>query len=151
MWTREAALALDRVPGGLKSETLLAQAWIRDMGAPYVGFDFNVALGEGRDPGPDIAAPLRAAAIEASKPRADVIAYREDSVDLLETKGTADMAAIGQLTAYTVLWNGQHPALPVRKTGIICAVLNPTLLLVFNSANIPVFIYPELVDVIRRT
>ena len=151
MWTRDAALAVDHFPGALKSETLLGQAWVREHGAPYVGFDFNVALGDGRDPGDRVPAPLRAAAIEASKPRVDLIAYADTYVDLLETKGRADMAAMGQLMTYEVLWNWQHPDLPVRLVGVICAVMNPTLLSVFNQAHVPVFIYPELVDAIRRT
>jgi hypothetical protein len=149
--TRDQALALDRFPGALTSETLLGQAWVREHGAPYLGFDFNVAVGEGRDPGDTVPGPLRAAAIEASKRRIDVIAYGDRFVDLLETKGRADPGALGQLVSYQVLWNRQHPEAPVRKLGLIVAVMDATMLSVFNDANIPVFIFPDLVDVIRRT
>jgi hypothetical protein len=151
MFTRDEALALDQFPGALKSETLLGQAWIRDRGAPYVGFDFNVALGDGRDPGDSVPAPLRAAAIEASKPRADIIAYRVESVDLLETKGRLDAGALGQLVQYEVLWNRTHPDQPVRNRGAIVALAGAEILSIYNAANVPVFIYPHLSDSIRRT
>jgi hypothetical protein len=151
MVTRDEALALDRFPGALTSETLLGQAWIRENGAPYLGFDFNVGLGDGRDPGPTIPPPLRAASIEASKPKADVIAYGDGFVDLLETKGRADAAAIGQLVQYVILWNRKNPNLLVRKTGVIVASIDAGILSVYNDANIPVFIYPDLVAAIRRT
>lgn len=151
MWTRDDALALDRFPGALKSETLLGQAWIREFGSPYNGFDFNVPLGDGRDPGPAIAAPLRAASIEASKPRADVIAYGDGFIDLLETKGRGDAGALGQLVQYQVLWNRGNPDNLVRRVGVIVATLDATLLSVYNDANVPVFIYPDLLPSIRRS
>lgn len=151
MFTRDQALALDRFPGALQSETLLGQAWIREHGAPYVGFDFNVALGDGRDPGDSVPGPLRAAAIEASKPRADIIAYRDGSVDLLETKGRLDAAALGQLVQYEVLWNRQQPAWPIRARGVIAAVAGAEIVSVYNAANVPIFLYPDLLHAIRRT
>jgi hypothetical protein len=151
MFTRDEALKLDRFPGALQSETLLGQAWIREHGAPYAGFDFNVALGDGRDPGDTIAPAIREAAIEASKPRADIIAYGDGFVDLLEVKGRGDAAALGQLVQYSVLWNRAHPDEPVRHTGVIVAVVDPTMLSIYNSAAIPIFIYSDLTAYIRRT
>lgn len=151
MFTRDEALSLDRFPGALQSETLLGQAWIREHGAPYVGFDFNVPLGDGRDPGDSIPPALRAAAIEASKPRADIIAWGDGYVDLLEVKGRGDAAALGQLVQYGVLWNRMRPHELVRKTGVIVAVIDAAMLSIYNEAAVPVFIYSDLTAFIRRT
>jgi hypothetical protein len=151
MYTRDEALALDRFPAALQSETLLGQAWVREHGGPYQGFDFNVAVGDGRDPGDGIATPLRLASIEASKRRIDVVAYQPSYVDILEVKGRADPAAIGQLSTYEILWNAQHPDRRVRRVGIIVAVLDPDMLMVFEKAFIQVFVYPDLAYAIRRT
>lgn len=151
MFTKAEALALDRVPGGLKSETLLAQAWISQTLNEYLFFDFNVAVGDGRDPGDHIPAALRNAAIEASKRRIDIVAYDPyGRVDLGEVKGRADAMALGQLDLYKQLWESKQIH-PVNERFIVCCLIDPELLTAANSRAFGVFVFPDLVDAIRRT
>lgn len=151
MLTLDAALALKQLPGALASETALVQRWLTERGAEYQGFDFNLRVGRGVAPGANIPEPWRSAALEASRRIIDVVAYRADSIDLLEVKGRADPCAIGQIWAYSTLWDRDNPTTPVRNQGIVCAMLDDELRYVLTLAQISAFVYPDLIPLIRRT
>jgi len=151
MFTLPEALALLRLPGALDSETALVKRWLREHGSNYVGFDFNVRVGRGQAPPANLPEPWRSQAIDNSRRIVDVVAYDVHSVDFHEVKGRADPCAVGQLRAYTWLWNRDRPDLPVEGWGVICALLDDDMAFVLASEGIAAYAYPELVDVIRRT
>ena len=59
MMSREAALGISRLPGNTPWESALIQRWIRDEGAQYTGYDFNVRIGTAFDPGPEFTEAIR--------------------------------------------------------------------------------------------
>lgn len=151
MLTLDAALALPTLPGALASETALVQRWLREHGADYVGFDFNLRVGHGAGDFTNLEQPYRAMAIDNSKRIIDVVAYRDRSIDLLEVKGRADPCAVGQIRAYSTLWERDHPDMPVLNSGLICAILDDDIRYVLTIEQITPFVYPDLIGVIRRT
>lgn len=151
MFTRDEALALLRLPGALDSETALVKQWVADHGAPYRGFDFNVRVGHGVTPPANLPEPYRSQAVDVSKRIIDVVAYLPGGIDILEVKGRADPCSVGQIRAYTRLWNRDHPDLMVKDAGVICALLDDDMAFVLAAEGVGVYAYPQLVDRIRRT
>lgn len=151
MFSLAEALALLRLPGALDSETALVKRWLRDHGSNYQGFDFNVRVGRGNTPPANLPEPYRSQAIDASRRIVDVVAYLPTAVDLHEVKGRADPCSVGQLRAYSWLWNRDRPDMPVAGWGVICALLDDDMAFVLASEGVAAYAYPELVDVIRRT
>lgn len=151
MFTLEAALALPKLPGALASETALVQRWLREQGAGYVGFDFNVGVGAGAAVSENMGEPYASFARERSQRRIDVVAYTAGGIDLLECKGRADPCTVGQIRTYTRLWENAHSTLLVEASGVICALLDDDMRYVLLREGIATFVYPDLVGVIRRT
>ncbi len=144
MFTLAESLALLNLPGALASETMLVQAWLKEHGSNYRGFDYNVRVGDGSEPPANMPEPWRSQAIQNSRKIIDVVAYRDDGIGLFEAKGRIDPGSVGQVSTYTLLWERQHPDLPVREVGIIGAILDSDMLFVLNRGNIPYYVYPEL-------
>jgi hypothetical protein len=151
VFTPAEALALLRLPGALDSETALVKRWLRAFAAGFLGFDFNVRVGNGQAPPASLPEPYKSAAQEQSKRIIDVVGYRPNSIYLAEVKGRADPCSVGQIRAYTLLWNRERPDMPVRGSGVICALLDDDMAFVLASEGVDAFAYPELVDWIRRT
>lgn len=151
MLTLDAALALKTLPGALASETALVQRWLREHGAGYVGFDFNLRVGHGAGTFESYPEPYRSMAIDNSKRIIDVVAYGDGWIDLLEVKGRADPAAVGQIRVYDLLWSRDNPSTPVRNSGLICAILDEDMHYALLLEQITPFVYPDLIGVIRRT
>lgn len=151
MLTLDAALQLPRLPGALASETALVQRWLRERGAAYEGFDFNIKVGAGAQPADNLPEPWRSLRLEQSKRLIDVVAYHATGIDLLECKGKADPCAVGQIRVYSRFWNREHPNQPVTSTGLICAILDDDMAFALLFEGITAFVYPDLVGVIRRT
>ena len=59
MFTLDESLLLSNLPGALSSETVLVQAWLREHGARFKGFDFNVRVGDGQEPSSTMPEPWR--------------------------------------------------------------------------------------------
>lgn len=144
MFTLDESLALTNLPGALASETLLVQAWLKEHGGAFRGFDFNVRVGDGTAPAANMPEPWRSQALQNSRKIIDVVAYRADGIGLFEAKGRIDPGSVGQVATYTVLWERQHPDLPVKEVGIIGAILDADMLFALNKMNLPYFVYPDL-------
>ncbi|MBZ5560167.1 MAG: hypothetical protein LAO77_23160 [Acidobacteriia bacterium] len=151
MYSLQEALALPRLPAALASETALVKAWLTDHGAKYRGFDFNVKVGHGVPLNANLPEPYLSMAIENSKRMIDVVAYWSVGIDLHEVKGRGDPCSVGQVRSYRYLWERDHPQVPVLAAGVICALLDEDMRFVLDSEGLSAFVYPQLVDVIRRT
>lgn len=133
-------------PGLIPEETLVARAWHELYQQNYLGFQYNVRIGSGDDPGPSYADYARQNAILNSQLRLDCVAwqnlkpgyvltdganpalvYLENPValpTLVEFKRRAATSAVSQLLAYGHLWSSDFPGQP-----------SPLLLLVANSVS----------------
>lgn len=149
MFTLAESLAMTSLPGALPSETALVQTWLRDAGAPFQGFDFNVRVGDGTPPPASMPEPWRSQALDNSRKIIDVVAYRGGGVVLLEAKGRIDPATIGQIFTYRLLWTRQHPDLPVLDVGAIGAILDADMLFALNHLDIPFHVYPQLAGLVK--
>ncbi len=86
----------------------------------YTHFDYDVRVGEGRDPGPDYSDKIRQMGIDLSQRRIDVVGHRADHIDIIEISVYAGIKAIGQLMVYPQLYQDTfHPSLTLQPI-LIC-------------------------------
>lgn len=149
MFTLTDSLAMTNLPGALPSETLLVQAFLREHGERFIGFDFNVRVGEGTAPPASMPEPWRSQALDNSRKIIDVVAYIGNGIHLLEAKGRIDPGTIGQIFTYRALWQRQHPDLPVLDVGAIGAILDADMWFALNRLDVPFFVYPALAGLVK--
>lgn len=80
----------------------------------YTTFDYDVRIGHGRDPGNSFSPVMRNMGIELSQRRIDVVAYKENEIEIIEITVSAGLKCIGQLETYPILYKSTYkPFLPV--------------------------------------
>jgi len=99
--------------------------------ADYHTLEYDIHVGEGRDPGPEFPDNIRSMAIALSERRIDVVARGRSSTDIIEVTHSAGFTALGQLIAYPVLYAIKHPnagpVRPVLVAGKIQSDIKPVL------------------------
>jgi hypothetical protein len=89
----------------LKHDAALLEQFLNSFPNRYTTLDFDVQVGDGRDPGPDFDQTIRDMAISLSRRRIDCVGFRQNSIDLIEVTQEAGLTAVGQLHAYPVLFS----------------------------------------------
>lgn len=101
------------------------------LGDQYHLLEYDIQVGDGRDPGPGFQQNIRAMAISLSCRRIDVVAYRGNSIDIIEVTHSAGFTALGQLIAYPILYAlkfpNSGPIRPVLVAGEIQCDIKPVL------------------------
>jgi hypothetical protein len=99
---------------------------------------YDVAVGEGRDPGADFPDNIRRMALRLSKRRIDVIGVLPGSVEIFELTQSAGLKTAGQAIVYPhllrVTWQLSIPIV----TTIICRSCQPDVLPVLNEFQVRV-------------
>ena len=136
-------------PGMLPREILVFQRWLTMHEAEYTSFQFNVRLGNGVDPGPELDANIRQAAIMNSQKRVDVVAWLGQQPIIIEVKDRATASAIGQIASYAALWAGTFPNTPAPALRLVCNRLDPDILAVCQFHGINVDVVPTDFSALR--
>lgn len=137
----EELIALSRYPGRFEPEHEVIGDWLQARGNLYDRIEFNVRLGAGVEPPPELVEPYRANARELSQKRADIIAYQFGGVVIIEAKGRATINALGQLQAYRALWALEQPTIPVLGLHVICRRIGPDDLVAMQANGVDVYVY----------
>ena len=91
----------------------------------HITFMYDVAVGEGRDPGPLFPDNIRTMGLRLSKRRLDVVGVKPDYVEIFEITQSAGLKAAGQALVYPhllrVTW---QVTLPIVTT-ILCRECQP--------------------------
>lgn len=159
-------------PGLIPEEALLARAWMDLYERQYSGFQFNVRIGAGDDPGPSYAAYARENAIVNSKLRLDAVAwqylkpgyvlqddtppattYLENPIavpTLMEFKRRAATSAVSQLLAYQHIWAEDFPDQIQPALLLIANVVSPTIVPILKRAGIELVTVQADFSLLRR-
>jgi hypothetical protein len=80
-------------------------------------FDYNVRIGNGRDPGPGFADNIRQMAIAITQFRLDAVGFKGDTPVIFEVKRDLGPAQVGQILAYDAIWRAQKltPVNPIMQ------------------------------------
>lgn len=108
----------------------------------YDHFDYDVRVGQGRDPGDQLEPKYRQLGIELSQRRIDAIGHRQDGLDIIEITTEAGIHAVGQLIAYPILYEHTfQPNQPLRPV-LVCSSLGPDVKPALDQNHILTFIFP---------
>ena len=137
----EQLIELSRYPGRFEPEHEVIGDWLQARGNQFDRIEFNVRLGAGVAPPPDLVEPYATMARELSQKRADIIGWIGDGVVIVEAKGRATINALGQLRAYKALWELEHPTIPVLGLQVICRRIGADDLVAMRANGIDVYVY----------
>jgi hypothetical protein len=109
----EQILSAGVVTGATKQESAVGMAWLRVHGAQWDRVEFNVPMGPGITLWPGAPAYVQASAAASTKPRADIIAWRDNDqvAAVVECKGRIGGAAMGQVLTYAHMLAIDRPRL----------------------------------------
>jgi len=115
---------LIRYPHMFPLDIAIWERFITSDGGAFLGFDYDVKVGSGTKPIKGLGRNYERMQRILSKYRIDVVGYKPDSIWIIETKPEAGTIAIGQIEAYTRLY--QRDFNPT-KTIIGCIVTDREL------------------------
>jgi hypothetical protein len=142
---RAAAIGLSRLPGNTPWESALIQKWIQEEGAPFTGFDFNVRIGTGLDPGPAFDDTIRRGSILNTQKRIDCLAYTAEGVFIVEGKIIVDLTVMGQFLGYRHLLERDSPDVRVLGYVVVAHGSTPDTLQFLRTNGVFIYLYPSVV------
>lgn len=108
----------------------------------YTGFSYDVQVGIGSDPEPDIEQHNQTLWRTLTKKRIDAIGYRTGFNDIFEVKPIADASTIGQILVYEALYvETFRPTVPTNKI-VVCRSVKPDSVDSFAIQGIKLIILP---------
>jgi hypothetical protein len=128
-----------RFPGMIPAEIAVWKRWLALHEKEYDRYEYNVRLGPGVDPGPQYPEWVRKSAIDNSKFRPDVIAYKDEDATVFEVKVDAGSDALGQLLNYSRLLRVSKTQSISIKIALVFESINPSLVSFFNSFGVELF------------
>lgn len=137
-------LSLISFPQMTINESAIIHAWLLEHVDEYDDVDFNVRVGNSVDIGPGATDVQRKQAAALSQKRADVVAYKDGAVTIVEAKPRLTLSALGQLLGYAVLWQADNPLtkavhlVAIGHTALVDAVE------VLHAHNITTELFPDL-------
>lgn len=108
------------LPGLIPQEIVIFKAWWADHFSEYDGYDFNVRVGTGFDPGDKFDDSVRTSWIANSQRRIDALLRKGDEWTVVEVKYRASPLAIGQLICYRELLAIKYPGRDTSQLLLLC-------------------------------
>lgn len=97
----------------------LAYAWLTANLDNYDYLDWQKRVGPGVTLGAEFAPGLQAMAYQATRKRADLVAYKNKTATLIELKDHVDLAAVRQALEYAELWKFAPADPPVTAVMVV--------------------------------
>jgi len=134
---------MPRFPHLLPADANLWADFLSQTSINFTYFEYDIHVGQGRDPGPAFDANIRKMAITLSQRRIDVVAHTPNIVWIIEVSTTAGLTALGQLLAYPALYASMFPQpWPVLPL-LVCRQLATDAKIPFDRAGIPYILVPS--------
>lgn len=109
----------------------------------HTDYFYDVAVGEGRDPGADYDDRLRMMGIRLSRRRIDVIGINPDRIDIFEITQSAGLKACGQALTYPALLRATwQTTLPIKMI-VICRTVQSDMSGIFELYGADLVILPK--------
>ena len=125
-----------------RADTYLWAKFLQDFPDRFQDYQYDVRVGRGTLIPDALEEPYRRMATALSQRRIDVLARDDGATVIIEVKPYPGISAVGQLLAYQVLYQNDHPDLPPALLHLICAVLDRDLRTVLHAQNITHTIVP---------
>lgn len=125
-----------KYPGMAPREVLIWRKWLLEHQSEYTGWEYNVHLGNGLDPGPPYPQVYRDQYIFNTEKRADAVAFQGSQPFIFEVKARAVGSSMSQLLTYKTLWPLKHPPLPAPKLVLVTGALAADMPMVLDASGI---------------
>lgn len=134
---------MSRYPHLLKADSQLWDEFLLSKALVVSYYDYDVAVGNGRDPGPEYEKNIRQMGLDLSRRRIDAVGTAKDAIYIIEITQQAGLKALGQLHAYPVLYK-QTFSPSLRLVPILVARRFSTdAKSAFDNAGIKYYLLPE--------
>jgi hypothetical protein len=100
-------------------------------------YEYDVRVGEGITPPPNLDANIADMAVSLAKKRIDVIGVKDSIPTIIEIKDYAGLTAVGQLVSYPLLFSREFPEAPTPGILLITRRLLPDVAYVLDWFQIP--------------
>lgn len=108
----------------------------------YDSYDYDVRVGDGRDPGPTYPENIRRDAVLLSQRRIDAVGFRPTSITIIEVSLDAGLTQVGQMSVYPVLYQQTFkPQLPLERL-IVARRLQDGIETTLQENRIPYVLIP---------
>lgn len=97
-----------RIPHLIRADSDLLLQYLNSNEFFYSSLDYDIPVGEGRDPGPGFDPSIRKMAIDLSRRRIDCVAHATNVIHVIEVTQSAGLTALGQLIAYPQLYQSTY-------------------------------------------
>lgn len=108
----------------------------------FTRYEYDIKVGEGRDPGPNYPDHIREMALNISKRRIDAVAFADNSITIIEISVFAGLTQLGQLMAYPCLYKSTTQTnVPINRLLVARAIqtdIEPVLI----EEQIPFIVVP---------
>ena len=95
---------LSKYPHMFPRDIEIWDRFIEKYASDYLGFDYDLKVGSGRDYSLEQDEMMRRGAFINSKKRIDAVGYQSEQITIFEVKPDASAGAIGQAIAYATLY-----------------------------------------------
>jgi hypothetical protein len=133
---------LNYYPGMLTQEAQIWEAFMAANPGKVPSPEYNIRVGQGRDPGPTFADTARQAAILNSQLRLDVVSYDGGAWWIYEVKRGARAGSVGQLLQYELLYEAAYPQNRPIRLAVVTDLPTQGLDLLCQRYGITLFTQP---------
>ena len=137
------AQIIHRMPHLLKPDAELFSDFLRANPGRYTHLDYDIRVGMGRDPGDAFPSDMRNMGIHLSQRRIDAVGFRPGVIDIIEVKLSAGLKALGQLTAYPLLYQQSFFPIQPLQPVLVARRFSTDAETLFRQSDIEVHIIPE--------
>jgi len=128
-------------PAMLPPEIAIWRGWLALHEAEFTGYDYNVRLGNGTDPGPTFNDATRRMWIMNTQLRLDAVAQAHGQWWIFEVKQNAGAGALSQVRLYCRLWRNQFPGqLPVNPVLVTNSIRGETAAFAEEEMGVKVYV-----------
>lgn len=124
----------------LKEDIEIWERFIPTISDEFSYFEYDVRVGEGRDPGDSVPKNIRKMAVDLSQRRIDAIGHKDDSLTIFEISTSCGFKAIGQILGYPVLYKILYAPTVRVETAIVAGRIQDDIKPVLDSLQIKYYI-----------
>jgi hypothetical protein len=135
-------LIVRKYPHLLSVDVPVWERFLALHGHQFSRFEYDVRVGNPRDPGPQFEPNIRNLAIDISRRRIDAVGFQPDRITIIEITREAGLTAIGQLIAYPLLHSQTYPDNRPRKPLLVCETCDPNIRAALAHHSIEAIILP---------
>lgn len=120
----------------LASDIPIWDSWVKQYGHLFIGFDYDIHVGEGVPPVEGLSPALQRMAKTLTQKRIDALGHQNDKLWIIEVKQRPGVSAVGQIITYLTLFRKQFQPDKELIPVIVGDIVEPDIRTVLAEHNI---------------